>query len=104
MESGGGTQIWCYKCDALTKCKVLFYNNDSKGNFSSTDFKDLHWRARPRECNRCGAQFTTYEINDDAVEELMELRKLVIEMKSSIEKQIEAPTSIDKLIKNLASK
>ena len=101
MGSGGGTQLWCPKCDAIHECKVLSYDNTLKGNFSHTEFPDLNWRERPRECNNCGDQFDTYEIERSAIDELVELRKLVQGIKSSIEEQQKDPTSLLKLLKSL---
>jgi transcriptional regulator NrdR family protein len=100
MESGGGTQLWCPKCDAIQTCKVLWYDNTSKGNFIDTDFPDLHYRERPRECNKCGEHFNTFEINSDAIDELKELRKLVEGIKQSVEDQQKAPTRIHKIIQS----
>ena len=85
MESGGGTQLWCPKCKAIRPCKVLWFENSSKGNFIDNDFPDLHYRERPRECNKCGEHFNTYEIQDSAIEELKELRKLLQGIKTKAE-------------------
>jgi transcriptional regulator NrdR family protein len=101
MESGGGTQLWCPKCDAIRECKVLWYDNSSKGNFVNDEFPDLHYRERPRECNKCGEHFNTYEINDSAIDELVELRKLLQIIKQSIENQEEAPTRLHKILKSI---
>lgn len=101
METGGGTQLWCPKCDAIHECKVLWYENTSKGNFFHTEFPDLHWRERPRECNKCGNQFNTYEIDGSVISELVELRKLFQKIKSDIEEQQKAPTGLLKLLKTI---
>jgi transcriptional regulator NrdR family protein len=98
MESGGGTQLWCPKCDAIRACKVLWFDNASKGNFIDSEFPDLHYRERPRECNKCGEHFNTYEINQSAIEELKELRKLIQGIRQSIEEKQKAPTKIQKLL------
>jgi hypothetical protein len=102
MESDGGTQLWCPKCDEIQECKVISYDNDSKGNFFHKEFPDLQWRARPRQCNVCDHHFNTYEIEQTAIDELVELRKLLIELKTSIELQEQFPTKILKFI-NLPS-
>ena len=104
MESGGGTNIWCPKCDAIRECKVIWYDNASKGNFVDDEFPDLHWRERPRECNHCGYQFNTYEIEYSAISELIELRKLINEMKNKIIGQQKYPTKTLKAFKFLKSK
>lgn len=97
MESGGGTRVWCSQCDAIRECKVLWYDNYSKGNFFHKEY-DLHWRARPRECNTCGGLFTTYEIDSSIIQELISLRKLIIEIQSKIEVQNQYPTEILKFL------
>ena len=102
MESGGGTQLWCSKCKEIQECKVLWYDNTSKGNFSNREFPDLHWRERPRECNKCGHLFNTYEIEKSAIDELVSLRTLVNEIKSSIEIQQKSPTAILRFLDSLS--
>ena len=91
MESGGGTQLWCSNCDEIQECKVLWYDNDSKGNFVNNEYSDLHFRQRPRECNKCGHLFDTYEINSSVIDELIELRKLMCSIKLSINEQQKVP-------------
>jgi transcriptional regulator NrdR family protein len=98
METGGGTNLWCPKCACIKECKVLWYENKSNGNFFDTDFPDLHWRERSRECNSCGHQFNTYEIEGTTVSELIELRKLLKEFQKLIEEQQKYPTSLQKTI------
>lgn len=85
MEQGGGTQLWCPKCRSIKVCKVLWYDNFSKGNFTHPEFPDFHFRTRPRECNSCGHHFYTYEINATAIDELISLWKLMVEIKQSID-------------------
>lgn len=91
MESGGGTQLWCLKCQDIQECKVLWYANDFKGNFFHQDYPDLRWRQRPRECNKCGTHFDTYEVNESVIDELVELRKLISHIKVSIDEQQRVP-------------
>ena len=98
MESGGGIQLWCSNCAGIRECKVLWYDNTSKGNFYNTEFPDLQWRERPRECNSCGHHFNTYEIEAAAISELIELRKLLKDIQKSIETQQKFPTAIEKII------
>jgi len=98
METGGGTNLWCPKCAGIKKCKVLWYENKTNDNFYDTEFPDLHWRQRARECNFCGHQFNTYEIEDSAVSELIELRKLLKELQNRIVEQEKNPTRIQKII------
>ena len=98
METGGGTNLYCPKCNGVKECKVLWYENKSNNNFYDIDFPDLHWRARSRECNSCGHHFTTYEIQEIAIHELIELRKLLKEFQKQIEKQQKHPTRIQKIM------
>ena len=100
MESGGGTRVWCYKCNAIRACKVLWFANESKGNFIHDEFPDLCWRERPRECNTCGTHFNTFEIHSSAIIELVALRKLLQEIASIVE---DSEANNKKLLKILKS-
>ena len=102
MESGGGTQLWCPNCAGIRECKVLWYDNISKGNFYNTEFPDLQWRERPRKCNSCGHHFNTCEIDQRAISELIELRKLLVEIKTNIERHQKVPKNFQN-IKNSES-
>ena len=98
MDNLNGTKTWCKECQAVTECRVSEYENDSKGIFTDTTYPDLNYRIRPRECLDCGNQFRTCEIEDTAVNELVELRKLISSINSKVLEQIQFPTSIDKLL------
>jgi len=98
MESGGGTRIWCPKCEDIKACKVLWYDNISKGNFFDKDFPDLQWRERPRECNTCGTHFNTYEISSFAIKELIALRKALELIESDFDKHILATKKLKKQV------
>ena len=101
MESGGGTRIWCPKCESIRACKVLWFANESKGNFFHPEFPDLNWRERPRECNTCGYHFTTYEISGfSAISELVTLRKAMISIESSFDQHALATKNLQGLIKS----
>jgi transcriptional regulator NrdR family protein len=98
METGGGTQIWCPKCKSIQECKVLWYENTSKGNFYNKENPDLNWRQRPRECNSCGHNFDTYEIHSAAIEELMQLRKTLTSIQKTIDLHQSSTSAVDKLL------
>ena len=100
MESGGGTRVWCPKCKNIRACKVLWFDNHSKGNFFHPEFPDLKWRERPRECNTCGYHFNTYEISDKSViNELVTLRKAMLSIESSVDQYTLATKNLRGLIK-----
>ena len=101
MKNLNGTNTWCNKCQSVTECRVNEYENDSKGIFTDTTYPDLSYRIRPRECLDCGYQFRTYEIEESAIDELVELRKLIASINSKVLEQIQSPTSIDKLLNSL---
>jgi transcriptional regulator NrdR family protein len=98
METGGGTQIWCPKCKSIRECKVLWYDNTSKGNFYNKEFPDLNWRQRPRECNSCGHTFDTYEIHSSAIKELIKLRKTLTSIQKTIELHQSSTSAVDELL------
>jgi transcriptional regulator NrdR family protein len=49
------------------------------------DVGDLHWFQRDRQCQKCGYHFTTCEIEDTAIVQLMQLRSEIAELRSTIE-------------------
>ena len=68
------------------------------GNFSHSEFPDLNWRQRPRICLECDSEFNTIEIQKEAVDELVELRRLMKRIKEDISVQEQYPTRRSKLI------
>jgi hypothetical protein len=98
MESNGGTQLWCPNCKEIRECKVVSHWKTDIGNFNHPEFPDLNWRQRPRICLECDTEFNTIEIQEEAVDELVELRRLMKRIKEAISVQEQYPTRPSKSI------
>lgn len=100
MGKNGGTQFWCSTCKKITTCSVS-QSKDINGIFSSEIFPDLTWRTRERLCHECDNTFYTCEIDEDAIEELVELRKFLTTLSQMLNEQTIAPTRKAKLLASL---
>lgn len=82
-----GTNIYCPLCKSIQNCRVRTeYDSWGKGNAIDSDYEDIRYFRRIRECNRCNKDIETVEIDSGFINELKALRKLVEEMKLTINK------------------
>lgn len=92
-ETTGGTEMYCSSCERLTICKGISpkevdYKLESGRRWYSTVHEDVQWFRRGRRCLTCGNEFITAEIREDFVDELVELRKALGEIKKNAERYI----------------
>jgi hypothetical protein len=70
------------------------------------DHADVNWFRRGRECLKCGHEFVTAEWNEDYVEELVELRDALSDIKRHAENYLaesdRAEGSLRKLSESLS--
>ena len=84
-------QHYCPNCKSITTCKLADYHSakDFTGDYgqrwSSTRYPDIKWNRRVRECLVCEQLYTTAEINQDVLWELVRLRIRVEELQETIE-------------------
>ena len=87
MGTNKGTNIYCPFCKSIQNCRVRTeYDSWGKGNAIDSDYEDIHYFQRIRQCNRCLEDIYTVEIDTDLIDELKALRKLVEEMKLTMNK------------------
>ncbi len=106
-ETTGGTEMWCPNCERLTICKGISpretnYKLESGRRFVSAVYEDLQWFRRGRRCLDCENEFITSEIREDFVNELVELREALGEIKKNAEKYIKESESASKSLKKLS--
>lgn len=75
----GGTEMYCPKCKKITICSAmtvsqLSFDGCSSQRICHTEYDDLQWFRRGRECQACGHQFLTAEIIEDFIDELADAR------------------------------
>ena len=89
-EKTGGTEMWCSNCEILTVCKAI-------------SPKEVDYELESgRRCLNCGIEFITSEIREDFVDELIELREALGEIKKNAEKYIKESESASNSLKKLS--
>lgn len=81
----GGTKLWCPYCRAITVCKAVNpsqLTGKSGQRWHKTDHKDINWFRRCRVCQECDTEFLTAEVPETFLEELVELRDALRDLKA----------------------
>lgn len=85
----GGTKIYCRGCGTVTVCASLPYEGRQQVD-RIQDF-DLWYFARLRECQNCGDQFETHEVDSWWLYNIeTEIRNLKADLEEKIEKALGA--------------
>lgn len=84
----GGTQKWCPTCESIQVCTAV--NPSQLGARSGqrwykTEHSDINWFRRGLVCQKCDSQWLTAEIEEKFLDELMELRDALKEIKQHAE-------------------
>lgn len=105
----GGTRLYCPCCEDIRVCKAIsttYVVPESGQRYSRTDHVDIHWFRRGRECMTCTHVFLTAELSEDFVNELVELRDALADIKANAEafasESAAAGLSLKKLSKSLS--
>lgn len=108
MGKLGGTKMHCPGCDKTTVCAAVpltQLGEKSGQRWHRTDHRDIQWFRRGRECQSCGCQFITSEIDEEFIDELVELRDALGAIKKNAEKYskeaAQASATLDELSKSL---
>lgn len=83
--------MWCPECDEIRVCKGISptaLGMESGRRWYRVDHEDLRWFRRGRECLKCGHQWLTSELQEDFLEELVELRDALSDLKRNAEKYV----------------
>jgi hypothetical protein len=107
-RGGGGTQIYCPECHEIQVCRAIPTTKlglPSGQRWHRIGHGDINWFRRGRECLACGNEFTTAELDEDFVDELVELRNALRQIKRNAERYVEsaseAATALDDLTQSL---
>jgi hypothetical protein len=89
-RTGGGTSKWCPKCKAIRKCAAI--SPAKLGEISTQrlywdddEHADVRWFRRGQVCRTCGDQWLSAELPEDFVNELVELRDALGDIKQKAE-------------------
>ena len=104
----GGTKKWCPDCGKITVCRAV---NPSELGYEAgqrwykTDHTDVRWFRRGLICNECESEWLTAEIQEDFLDELIQLREALKDIKVNAEHYIKdsnkASATLKKLSKSL---
>lgn len=87
FEGKGGTVIWCPDCRAWRPCKSIPVPviTEEKKHYNPRwhvpAYPDICWFMRGRQCQQCGIQFLTAELDLFLVEELVKQRDKLDDVK-----------------------
>ncbi|WP_157272084.1 hypothetical protein [Azohydromonas aeria] len=89
--SKGGTDMYCPRCKKIKTCKaisaaqVTMDTSDYAQRKYYTEHADIHFFQRGRLCLSCGHRFVSGEVDLEFLQELIELRDALKEIKSNAE-------------------
>ncbi len=107
----GGTDMWCPGCKKIATCKAIPAPQvtDDTGDYDQrwykSDHPDVHRFQRGRKCLSCDHEFVTGEADLGFLDELVELRDSLAEIKQNAQEYVreskEASKSLAKLSRSL---
>ena len=110
-ELKDGTEMYCSACESLTICKAISPkeadpNLASGRRYYMPEHEDVQWFRRGRICKTCGNKFVSGEIRESFIDELIELREALGEIKQNAEQYVleseSAAQSLQRLSDSLA--
>ena len=105
----GGTQKWCPGCEETRVCAAV--NPSQLGERSgqrwyNVEHSDIQWFRRGLVCQYCGHEWLSAEVPEDFLDELVELRNALRDIKSNAEAYMKesatASQSLSKLSESLS--
>lgn len=101
----GGTRIYCPHCKKVTICagkNPSYITGKSGQRWYRSDYSDIQWFRRARQCQTCFDMFLTAELSEDFLKELIELRGALANIKKNAEAYIHQSSSAAESLKQLA--
>lgn len=100
----GGTQKYCPNCETITVCKAVNPSRMAEVSgqrFYKSDHADIHWFRRGLICQSCEHEFLTAELEESFLEELVELREALKEIKVNAEAYVKESKSAGRSLEKL---
>ena len=104
-EKEGGMKMHCPYCADIRECKVIPPSTiglESAQRWGRTDHTDIQWFRRVRKCLECDNVFITAELDQDFLEELVQLRSALGDIKLNAEQYLKESMSASKTLQKLA--
>ncbi|GAB3829936.1 hypothetical protein ACFPIJ_31725 [Dactylosporangium cerinum] len=102
----GGTKKWCPNCNSVQVCTAV--NPSSLGYASGQrwyrrDHSDIQWFRRGLVCQKCRKSWLTAELPEEFLDELVELRNALKEVKLNAESYIKEAESASARLTKLST-
>jgi hypothetical protein len=100
----GGTQMHCPHCEEVTVCKAISpcdLGETADRHLHFLIYTDVNWLRRARRCLDCNRSFLTAEVDEEFLDELVELRGALAEIKANAEQYLTESTSAAKSLERL---
>jgi transcriptional regulator NrdR family protein len=104
-EKEGGTKMHCPYCGEIQECKAVAPSTiglESAQRWGRTDHTDIQWFRRVRKCLECENVFITAELDQDFLEELVQLRSALGDIKLNAEQYLKESMAASKTLQKLA--
>lgn len=101
----GGTQKWCPECKSIQVCAAV---NPSQLGYRSgqrwykPEHSDIQWFRRGLVCQECSHEWLTAEVDENFLDELVELRNALKEIKSNAEAYVKESERASKSLAKLS--
>jgi len=102
----GGTNKWCPRCQEIRVCAAINPSRlagESGQRWVRGDHKDITWFRRGLVCQTCGHEWLTAEVHEDFLDELVELRDALRDIKAHAEEYIRQSGSAARALDKLGS-
>ena len=105
----GGTDMWCPECKEIRTCKSI---PGAQVTYDSADYSqrqhfikhdDVNWFQRGRRCLKCDHEFLTGEADMQFLEELVELRDALADLKKHAERYTSESKKASKSLERLTN-
>jgi hypothetical protein len=106
MGKLGGTQMYCPRCESVEVCAAIpttALGKEAGQRWYRPDHDDIQWFRRGRECQTCGFAFLTSEVQEAFLDELVELRGALGDLKKNAERYAEASKEAEQTLHELTA-
>lgn len=106
MGADGGTKMYCSKCRVVQVCSAVPLSQMLKKagqRWYKKDHPDIQWFRRGRRCHTCDHHFITAEVDEKFIDELVELRDALSEIKKHSEQYIKESKQTASTLEKLSS-
>jgi len=104
--SQGGTRKWCPSCKTIRVCTAVSpstFGLSSEQRWYREDYKDIRWFRRCLVCQTCSHEWITAELPESFLDELVELRNVLKDLKLNAEAYIKESDKASARLKKLSA-